>query len=141
MYNASSLFLTAGPRLSDVARVSDNLSAMRKQIAECFLTFYKFGPMRKQIIECSAPIRRFRSIVLSGLLSWDYSLVRKERDSGNERLYLRFPLSLICQYPLVNDIGLSEAAFFGVPGRHRKGRISIEGYPVPDFCRYAILMA
>jgi len=99
MYNASSLFLTAGPRLSDVARVSDNLSAMRKQIAECFLTFDNLGPVRKQIIECSSPIRQFRSTVLSGLLSWDYSIVRKERDSGNERIYLRFPLSLICPYP------------------------------------------
>ena len=96
---AASLFLTAGPRLSDVARVFDNSSAMRKQIAECLLTFDNLGPMRKQIIECSSPIRQFRSTVLSGLLSWDYSIVRKERDSGNERIYLRFPLSLICQYP------------------------------------------
>ena len=60
MQTASSLFLTAGLRLSDVARVFDNSSAMWKQIAECFLTFDNLGPMRKQIIECSSPIRQFR---------------------------------------------------------------------------------
>ena len=65
MHNAASLFLTAEPRLSDVARVSDNSSAMRKQIAECFLAFDNLGPMRKQIIECSSPIRQFLSTVLS----------------------------------------------------------------------------
>ena len=92
-------FFDCEAKLSNVARLFDNSSAMRKQIVECFSTSDNIGPTWKQIIECSSPIQQFRSTVLSGLLSWDYSIVRKERDSGNERIYLRFPLSLICQYP------------------------------------------
>lgn len=58
-------FFDCEAKLSNVARLFDNSSAMRKQIAECFLTFDKLGPMQKQIIECSSPIRQFRSTVLS----------------------------------------------------------------------------
>jgi hypothetical protein len=99
MQNASSLFLTAGPRLSNVARVFDNSSALRKQIVECFLTSDNIGPTWKQIVTCSSPIRQFRSTVLSGLLSWVFFDCQKKRDNGNVRIYLPFPLSLICRYP------------------------------------------
>lgn len=70
MQNAPSLFLAAGPRLSNVARVFDNFSALRKQIVECFSTSDNLGPTWKQIVACSSAIRQFRSTVLSGLLSW-----------------------------------------------------------------------
>jgi hypothetical protein len=66
MQSASSLFLTAGQRLSNVARVFDNFSALRKQIIECFSTSDNIGPAWKQIVACSSAIRQFRSTVLSG---------------------------------------------------------------------------
>ena len=72
-------FFDCEAKLSNVARLFDNSSAMRKQIVECFSTSDNIGPTWKQIIECSSPIQQFRSTVLSSLLFWVFFDYQKRK--------------------------------------------------------------